>query len=329
MAKIDEIVQNIVAKSGLSKDEVEAKINEKYKKMNMEISLEGVAYIVANELGLDIREHAPSSIQIKNIISGMNNLTLVARVMKISEPREFSKDDKKGVVQYMILGDKTGRIRLVAWNDQVSMLKDIKVGDTIKIDKAFTKEDINGRAEIRVRNSTSIEKVQERIEIESKTRICDLKENDTGTLRAAFVQAFEIEPFFYFCPQCRSHLSKENEKFICKKHGEVEPARGLMFAGVIDDGTGNMRAIFFTNAALKLINMSIDEAYLKGENLLKKLREALGKEFIMSGVVRKNKFYERNEFIVNEIKDVNVKEEISKLMDKLKAWGDVNGGKEN
>ncbi|MBU5574866.1 MAG: DUF2240 family protein [Candidatus Aenigmatarchaeota archaeon] len=323
MSKIDEIIQNIKEKTGLSEEEIDKKISETQEKLSFMVTREGAAYIVANELGLNIKEQPKSKIEIKNIISGINNLNLVARVLSISEPKEYNKNGKVGKVQYMILGDKTGKIRLVAWNDQIEILNGIKVGDKIKIEKAFTKDDGKGRVEIRITKNTIIEHTDEEIpEIKlevPKIKLCQIKENELVKVRAALVQMFEIEPFYYACPNCRSRVRVSNEKYICKIHGEVIPEKSIFISGVIDDGTDNMRAIFFTKPALKIINLnSVEDAYIKGaEGILKIVKNILGKEFIIQGRVRKNKFYDRMEFIVTNVEEVNVQKEIEELLNNI------------
>jgi hypothetical protein len=85
---------------------------------------------------------------------------------------------------------------------------------------------------------------------------------------------------------------------------------------VIDDGTANIRVVFFRENALKLIGMDIDEALKRKESFFESL-DVLGKEFIMFGKVRKNSAFNRMEFVVNNIKEVEVEEEINAIINNL------------
>ena len=71
MLKMDlnQILEKITVKSGLSLDEINAKIDDKLKQLSGLISKEGAAHIVANELGIKLFEQLSGKLQIKNIIT--------------------------------------------------------------------------------------------------------------------------------------------------------------------------------------------------------------------------------------------------------------------
>ena len=98
-----------------------------------------------------------------------------------------------------------------------------------------------------------------------------------------------------------------------------KPVWGFVFSGFIDAGTASMRAVFFSDAAEKLLGMSKADAKKIFDR--KKKLEAflslipLGKEFLFEGVVRRNNFFDRTEFIVNNVKSVDVKKEIERLIE--------------
>jgi len=74
--------------------------------------------------------------------------------------------------------------------------------------------------------------------------------------------------------------------------------------------------VWFRDAATNLIGMPADAAVQHKDNLLESL-DVLGKEFIMSGRVKRNKMFNRLEFIVNSVKPVELKHEAESLINNL------------
>ena len=110
--------------------------------------------------------------------------------------------------------------------------------------------------------------------MDSKTNIQELKEGETAEIRASLVQLFETGIFYEICPQCESRVVKEGKTFKCPEHGVVEPNKTIVLSGIIDDGTANIRAVFFRNVALDLIGMDIKQALEKEEDVDKQARMA-------------------------------------------------------
>src|SRR3990167_4322146 len=79
-------------------------------------------------------------------------------------------------------------------------------------------------------------------------------------IRAALVQVFDTNPFYEICPECGTRVKEIQNSFSCEEHGEVEPSYIIIVSGVLDDGTGNMRAVFFRENAEKIIGMTAKEA---------------------------------------------------------------------
>ena len=55
-----------------------------------------------------------------------------------------------------IIADETSRARVVLWNDQTDLLKDIKEGTIVKITNGFSKEN-NGNIEIHTASKSELE----------------------------------------------------------------------------------------------------------------------------------------------------------------------------
>ncbi len=306
--ELEELKNKIVNETDLSKEDVEKKIEEKVLELSNLVSEEGAAYIIAKEEGLDLLEKKDRTLKIKNIIPRMKSMEIVGKILDISELNEFERKGKKGKVQHINIGDETGKIRVVFWNDKTDLLKDFKEGETVRVKNGFTKANTFGMPEIHMGRSSTLDKEDKEIKVtEEKEKpkemykslverknLKDLKENDFPEIRGAVVSTSEKE--FVTCPQCGAKLEEINGSQVCKDHGKVEPKKNLILRGYLDDGTSAFRFVSFRETAEKI----------KNENLV-------GKERLFMGRVKKNEYFGDLEMIVNQVKEMNVEEEIEKL----------------
>jgi len=319
------ILKKIKEKANLTDEDINKKILEKQQELSNLVSKEGAAYIIAKELGLDIFQKTKRRLEIKNVVPRLRNLSLTARIVKVFEPKEFKRKNKIGKVANVILGDSSGTIRMSLWDQQTEIVEKLKSGMAIELFGAYTKENGLGSAEIRLGTKGGI-KILEDSDIPplekiakkeiSRQNISNLKEGSMGEIKAALVQLFETNIFFEICPTCGRRVKINDNKFVCAEHGEVKPKKTIVLSGVIDDGTGNIRAVFFRENALKLIGTDIDEALKIKDSFFENL-DVLGKEFIMFGRVRRNKLFGRLEFVVNNIREINMEKEINKVINNL------------
>jgi len=323
---VDEIVKKIVESTGMDEKEVREMIKEKEAEFSGLISLEGAAHIVAKELGLNLLQRVSKELKIGNVLSGMNNVNLKGKVVKIFEPREFEKNGKKGKVVNLMLADETGQIRLSLWNEQVKLVEEgqIKEGEVIEITNGYTKDDGLGGCELRLGKNGMIKLSDAKIDVEVGTtkrmKISDLSPGVFAEVRGAVVQFFESNPFFFVCPECESRVVNGE----CETHGKVEPRPIMVINGILDDGYGNVRVVFFREQAEKVLGMSTEEAYKlteEGRNLKplrERLEKRLGTEFIVRGHAKVNKFFERIELVASSVEEVDPEKEAKTILNKLK-----------
>lgn len=135
---------------------------------------------------------------------------------------------------------------------------------------------------------------------------------------ACLVQVFRKSPLFEICPQCDTRIREKDGKWVCDDHGQVEPKYAMILSGVIDDGSGNIRAVFFRENAEKIVGKKPEElnetVKSSGIDAVFDGFEGLGKEYVLRGRVKRNQFTDSVEFIVNEIDDVDVKKECESLL---------------
>jgi hypothetical protein len=133
-------------------------------------------------------------------------------------------------------------------------------------------------------------------------KISDFRIGDQLSVRAFIVQAFQ--PRFFEVNKETGRKMTESEK----EQGMPTEKRALINV-VIDDGTETMRAVLFNE---NLSSLGLKD--LENPEILSYQMEALlGKEMFFSGNVRKNNFFNNEEFIIDSVKDVNLDELVAQL----------------
>ena len=125
MLTLENMVKEISEKSGLKEKEVQQLIEEKQLELSGLVSSEGAAYIIGREFGINLLKEKKTQLKIKNILTGMRNVELIAKILLISKPRNFEKNGKKGTVINLVLGDETGSIRLSLWDNEIGFIENI------------------------------------------------------------------------------------------------------------------------------------------------------------------------------------------------------------
>jgi replication factor A1 len=323
---IEKIKEKISEKAKLSEEEIDNKIKEKLKQLSGLISQEGAAHIVANELGVKLFETGGLQ-KIKDILSGMRNVDLVAKVVQKYELREFESSRGPGKVANLLVGDETGVMRLVMWNKQAENLAKLSEGDVVKVQSGYSRDN-NGRVEVHLNDMSKVAINPEGVSVEVKQRtqapveavrksIADINENDNSVeVLATIVQVFDIN-FFEACPECNRRVRKKDEGFVCNTHGLVEPAYNFVLNAYLDDGSDNVRVVFWSDQTLQLLEKKKEEilAFRQNPAPFEEVKnDLLGKMVKITGRANKNQNFDRIELVATNV-DLNPdpKEETERL----------------
>ena len=142
---LNDIKDKIVASGKLDLKNLELKIKEKINELSGLISEEGAAHIIANELSVELVDANKNKLKIKEIYAGMKNVSVLGKVTRKFDVHEFAKGDSTGKVCSLILGDETGTIRVVFWNEQVDLLTKVNPDDIILVKEAYVRENNNNK----------------------------------------------------------------------------------------------------------------------------------------------------------------------------------------
>ena len=147
-----------------------------------------------------------------------------------------------------------------------------------------------------------------------------MSENDSqAEIMGTIVQVFDLR-FFEVCPKCNKRAKQNENSFTCNEHGNILPAYSYVMNAILDDGTDNIRSVFFRNQAEKLINMEKGQIMQFKDNLQnfeEVKNNLLGSMVKVSGRINKNDFFGRLELIANDISIANPEEEIQRLNEEV------------
>lgn len=318
-----EIKQKILASGKIKSDELEQKLKAKINELSGLISEEGAAHIIANELGVEIVSITQKKLKVKEIYAGMRSVTTVGKVVRKFEVREFSKEDRSGKVCSLVLGDETGTIRTVFWNDQVDLLKEVSEGDVLLIKDGYVRENNNGR-EVHLGNQGSIEVNPEGENIVSVRESSSFERKKIGQLLdgegnaeivGTVVQVFDPR-FFNVCSECSRKVTESDGIFRCNTHGEVKPALSYVMNLILDDGTGNIRSVLWKNQTAHLLEKTEEQMAVYKENMsaFEEVKtDLLGEQLKLLGQVKKNEMFSRLEFNVQIVSRAKPEEELARL----------------
>jgi replication factor A1 len=321
---LPQIKERISQKTGLPEDEINQKIKAKLKQLPGLISEEGAAHIVANELGVKLFDIG-EKLQIKNILAGMRNVDVVGKVLQKYELREFNKENTSGKVANILIGDETGIVRVVLWNKQAELINQLKEGDVVKVRGGYVREN-NGRKEVHLNDLSKLIINPPGVEVEVKPytpqtfmrkQIADIKEDDANVeILATIVQVFDIN-FFEVCPQCSKRVRLRDEGFACPTHGNVTPDYNYVLNLYLDDGSDNIRVVFWRQQIEELFSMDRSQimAFKDDPSKFEPMKtELLGNIIKVSGRANKNQNFDRIELVANKVdKSPDPDEEIKKL----------------
>lgn len=323
---LPQIKERISQKTGLSEDDVNQKIKAKLKQLPGLISEEGAAHIVANELGVKLFDIG-EKLQIKNILAGMRNVDVIGKVLQKYEVREFTKDNTTGKVANILIGDETGIVRVVLWHKQAELMGQLKEGDVVKVRGGYVREN-NGRKEVHLNDLSKLIINPPGVTVEVKPyvspnaegvrkQIADIKEDDANVeILATIVQVFDIN-FFEVCPQCSKRVRLKDEGFACPNHGKVTPDYNYVLNLYLDDGSDNMRVVFWRQQIEELLGMDRPQimAFKDDPSKFEAIKtELLGNIIKVSGRANKNQNFDRIELVANKVdKSPDPDEEIRKL----------------
>ncbi len=210
--------------------------------------------------------------QIKELVEGDRDVSIIGRILSMGEPNQFTKSDgSSGIVRSMEIADETGVVRASLWDDQANA--PLKEGEIVKIENPRVNLR-NDRIELSVGRTTlitkpkedeisipALEEIQEKLYPSKK--IEEIEEGDQNIkVSGEVIDIRGNKILFEMCPNCNKRVNWVDDAYICDICGEeIEKPNMLMIIGLmVEDNTGTISITFFRNSAEEVLGMTTPEA---------------------------------------------------------------------
>ncbi len=247
---LEDTIRLLIEKTGLSRNELMKKINEKKEEMDGLMTDEGAAYLIAKDFSIDLDLKLGSSkrpiIQIKDLDVSKTIVNLVGRVSKVFNVKTFirKKDNKEGRVGSFILEDKTGQIRVVLWDNQTEIIEthQIEEGMPIYIENAKLRSGQNG-LEIHIGSRSRIDDPPESLSefIPDKIDVYNINQLKDG------MRGINIRGVISWIGEIKTFQRKDGS------YGQVIPL-------IIRDETGSIRCSIWNEKADDILNYKVGDS---------------------------------------------------------------------
>lgn len=163
---VDELYQKLL-ELGISEEELEKKVKNKVEEYGGFVSKQGVLFMIARENGLDLRspeiddylydeleekvDYDEFTIDISDLREEMSNIMLLGKILSAEKIREFvRKDESIGKVCSFLLGDPTGTVKVVLWDERVDNVNQdyFKPNELVRVIGGYSKLGRNESIEV-------------------------------------------------------------------------------------------------------------------------------------------------------------------------------------
>lgn len=324
MTEKEKLLQNLIEKSGKTKEEIDKLVAEKVNELSGLVSAEGAIYIVANELQVRLDVDKPkkdaSMKKIEEITEPKTPVSFLAKIIRKYDRVNFSTSKgSEGSVQSVLIGDETGIIRLVFWNDKVDLLDNIQERDNVKVENAYTRENTNSeRIEVHFGQYSDLEVNPDGVDVQLKElnptdieltekKINELEEGERNIKLTGMVTDFDIPRFYLACPHTFKKVFQDEGKYLSPVHGEVEPVKVPIVNFVIDDGSSSIVVVGFRDRAEQLTGINSEQIIGLTEDI-DKYREfskkIIGSSVTLGGNVSISNLTGEKQIIANQVLDI-------------------------
>lgn len=330
----EDLIEKVVEASELEKDELEENVEEKMEEFEGLVSEEGAIHLVAKEHGVDLSESDATDLKIENIVPEMRKVVVKGKVLNVSQMNTFERDDDEedGKVQNLTLGDDTGTIRVTLWDEQTEIAQNVDEGDVIKMSGCYTVEDDQGNAELRLGDSAQVKMVDEDekedfegIELQSTTEVAISEVSGEGNsfkVNGMIMAVYTSNPFYRVDPDSGDTVRENDDgEYVTDEGTEIEEPEGrLAISAVVDDGTENIRAVFFGEQARDMLGLTEEqEKDMDTDAVEESAEEVKGKEVEIEGRTRYNDYFGAVELLVNEMEESKMENKIEEMLEILEA----------
>jgi len=159
----DIVGQILSARKDITRDEVLKMIEEKKASAKGFFTDEAAARMVASDLAVKIpMDPLQPKMEIKHLISGVNDVTVTGRIIIVHHPQTFTRSDRtEGKVARSLIADRSGTVRVVLWDEKTRIVENgkIKQGQIAKFSHGYTRKGFDGKLELHIGSQAEIKTV--------------------------------------------------------------------------------------------------------------------------------------------------------------------------
>lgn len=170
------IFEELLSKSGLSREDLEEKLNE-FKIKNPDLNNEIASFFVAKELGIDIDDSKLVITPLNLIDENTKNANILVSVERSYPKKEFDSNNRKGELQNLIVTDNTASMQLTIWNPTENFTQ----GDVILVTNIFVnlfknekKLNTSKFSSVKIKDKKQFERVY------NEKKLYELQDKDNG-----------------------------------------------------------------------------------------------------------------------------------------------------
>jgi ssDNA-binding replication factor A large subunit len=162
---LKEIINQILTyRSEIKYEEIQQMVINKKRDARNFLTDETAARLVASDLGVKIQKKPIHlKIQIKDLVSGLNDVSLTGQIISVYPPKTFKRRDwTEGKFASIIVSDKTGNMKVILWDNKTNMIEKEKLQQkqTIQISHAYVREGQDGNPELHIGEKGNIKTIK-------------------------------------------------------------------------------------------------------------------------------------------------------------------------
>jgi replication factor A1 len=140
--QLHEIIERILSeKPDLKLEDIKRLIQKKMAEASGFLTEEGAAYVVASDMNINLPEEARPQIRIKDLVSGLNNVTVTGYVLSTYSTQSFRYLSREtGKRSGFMIADKTGVINVILWNEKAELIDKILANKIVTVTHGYIRE---------------------------------------------------------------------------------------------------------------------------------------------------------------------------------------------
>jgi len=278
-SSIEEIYQKLL-EHGFSEKELEKEIHKKAKEYGGFMSKQGILFIIAKEYGMNI--YSPEietelyqegeedinydefTLPISNLKEGMENIVLLGKILKCFSPKEFlRKDNTIGVVSSCIIGDNSGEIKVIMWDEKATVMNNnsFKEGELVRVLGDYTKINRDRNLEVHLGKKGKMILAPEDINSKVKKKLEKITYK-----KKEFNKHFSINSLinkYSFIQKLKGQVHIKEFKEISKKDGE----KMFLLKLILTDDSGSVCVNIWGMNAVETLKLIEEGDYILVKNL--------------------------------------------------------------